>query len=191
MSSVNQFEDLDPAFSAALRVAVGREPLPLATTCLHAPIICVWKSQEDHSCKIQPLYDAWQQRDRTYPSHENPLAVAIADAGGESIRARMVINEEGYGMTPESSSSVIGAYRRSGYSSRHPIPAGAQVCEQCRPGTNTFTLRGSTYEGSCHFVPVSVANHIDVVEEEKVLCIGAGGELRLCGKDEFMAVSHV
>jgi hypothetical protein len=191
MGSATQFEDLDPAFFAALRVAVGREPIPLAATCLHAPITCVWKSQEDHSCKIQSLRDAWQQRDRTYPSHDNPLVVAITDAGGDSNRARMVINEEGYGMTLHSSSSVISAYRRLEYSSQHPLPAGAQVCEQCRPGTNTFTLRGSTYEGSCHFVPVSVANHIDVVEEGKVLCIGAGGELRLCGKDEFMAVSHV
>ena len=52
-------------------------------------------------------------------------------------------------------------------------------------------MRGSSYDGHCSVIPVSVAPNIDVVEEEKVLCIGAGGELHWCGKGEFMAVSHV
>ncbi|KFZ01047.1 hypothetical protein V501_10251 [Pseudogymnoascus sp. VKM F-4519 (FW-2642)] len=191
MSPTNPFEDWDPALLAALRVAVGREPIKLAPTCDHAPVTCVWKSQQDHSCRIQPLRDAWQKADQTYTSHDNPLVLALDNAGCDPYRARMVISQEGYGMTPTSSDSLIRAYRRLRYSIRHPVLVGAQVCDQCRPGTNTFALQGSSYEGSCHFVPVSIASNIDVVEEGKVLCIGAGGELRWCGKDEFMAVSHV
>jgi hypothetical protein len=191
MSSTNPFEDWDPALLAALRVAVGREPINLAPTCDHAPVICVWKSQQDHSCMIQPLRDAWEKADHIFPSHDDPLVLALDNAGCDPSRARMAINEEGFGMTPASSNSLIRAYRRLGYSIRHPSPVGAQVCDQCRPGTNTFALQGSSYEGSCHFVPVSIESNIDVREEGKVLCIGAGGELRWCGKDEFMAVSHV
>lgn len=184
MSSKNPFEDWDPALLAALRVAVGREPITLAPTCDHAPVTCVWKSQQDHSCKIQPLRDAWQKADKIYPSHDNPLVLTLSNAGCDRYRARMVIDQEGYGMTPASSNSLIRTYRRLGYSIRHPVPVGAQVCDQCRPGTNTFALQGSSYEGSCYFVPVSVANNIDVVEEEKcfvsVLEASCAGAERTC-----------
>lgn len=191
MSSTNPFEDWDPALQAALRRAVGREPINLAPTCDHAPVVCVWKSLQDHSCKIQPLRDAWQKADQIYPLRDNPLVLALADACCDPYRARMVIAQEGYGMTPALSNSLIHAYRRLGYSIRHPVPVGVQVCDQCRPGTNTFALQGSSYEGSCHFVSVSIASNTDVVEKGKVLCLGAGGELRWCGKDEFMAINHV
>ncbi|KAH0591663.1 hypothetical protein MHUMG1_10604 [Metarhizium humberi] len=191
MSSLNQFEHVDPGFLAAFRVAVGREPINLDPACDHAPVICTWKSQQDDRCKIQPLADAWREADHTYTQQDDPLVLALANAGCDAYRARMVISQEGYGMTPASSESLIGAYRRLGHSIRHPVPVGVQVCHQCRPGTTTFALQGSLYVGSCHFVPVSIGSYIDVVEEGKVLCIGAGGELRWCGNAEFMAVSHV
>ncbi|KAJ2978289.1 hypothetical protein NQ176_g3897 [Zarea fungicola] len=191
MSSSDQFEDVDPGLLAAIRVAVGREPINLESACDHAPVICTWKSQQDHRCKIQPLVDAWREADHTYTVKDDPLVLALANAGCDPYRARMVISQEGYGMTPTSSESLIGAYRRLWHNIQHPIPMGVQVCDQCRHGTTTFALQGSLYVGSCHFVPVSIGNYIDVVEEKRVLCIGAGGELRWCGNDEFMAVSHV
>jgi hypothetical protein len=191
MSSSNPFKDWDPKLVAALRVTVGREPIALSSTCDHAPVTCVWKSEQDHSCKIQPLKEAWSRANHTYTYADNPLVVALANVGCDPYRARMVITEEGYGMDVASSASLIGAYRKLGYGIRHPIPVGVQVCDQCRPGTNTFALRGSSYDGHCNFIPVSVAANMGVMEEERVLCIGAGGELRWCGKGEFMAVSHV
>ena len=193
MSSTNQYEEIDPAFLAQLRIAVGEEPIGLAPTCTHKPVICVWKSQQDHSCKIQPLCEAWRNADRLYPSSDDTLVRALNDSGCDENRARMVINLEGYGMTLESSNSLIQGYIRLGSSIRHPNPdpQGAEFCNQCCPGTNTFALQGSSYEGCCHFVPIITQSYVNLVEKEKVLCVGAGGELRLCGKDQFMAVSHV
>lgn len=114
MSSTNEFENWDPSFLAALRVAVGREPINLAPTCDHAPVTCVWNSEQDHSCKIQPLCAAWESADRTYPSHDDPLVLALDNAGCDPYRTRMVMNLEGYGMTATSSNSVIRAYRNYG-----------------------------------------------------------------------------
>ncbi|EXL39936.1 hypothetical protein FOCG_17479 [Fusarium oxysporum f. sp. radicis-lycopersici 26381] len=191
MSAGYDFNDLDPSFFATLRLAVGREPINLAPTCNHAPVTCVWKSEQDHSCKIQPLRDTWQREERIYPSHDDALVRALENAGCDPCRARMVIHQEGYGMDLKASDSLIRAYRQLQDSIRHPVPKDVKVCDQCRPGTNTFALRGSSYERRCHFVPVRIASNSNIVEEGKVLCIGAGGKLRLCSKDEFMAVSHV
>src|SRR5438876_1108085 len=133
MSPSHPFEDWDPKLVAALRVAVGREPIPLSSTCSHAPVTCVWKSEQDHSCKIQPLREAWSKANHTFTSGDNPLVVALANAGCNPNRARMVMAGEGYGMDVTSSTSLIGAYRKLAYSIRHPIPVGVQVCDQCRP----------------------------------------------------------
>jgi hypothetical protein len=74
------------------------------------------------------------------------------------------MDQEGFGMTPMSSNSLIRVYRRLGYSIGHPVPVGAQVYDQCRPGTNKFALQGSLYKQGYHFAPVSIASIIDVME---------------------------
>jgi hypothetical protein len=94
-------------------------------------------------------------------------------------------------MTVENSKSVICGYERLKESSSRRLPSGVQVCDQCRPGTNTFTLQGSSYSGTCWPIPVSVIENTAVAQGGKILCIGNGGELRWCGEGEFMAVSHV
>lgn len=191
MSASDLFEFLGPELLANLRAAVGGDPLHLSPDCDHHPIPCAWVSDNDHSCKINKLCQAWRARDSTYPEGTHPLVQALQSAGCNPLRARMVLAMEGYGMQPQTSTSLINAYKRHEAMKIKTVSKNIKVCDQCRPGTNTYALQGSSYDDGCFFLPVSVAENSGIAQSGKVLCIGAGGELKWCGKDEFMAVSHV
>jgi hypothetical protein len=191
MSTSKPFEDWDPALLSALRAHLGKPQKPLGPLCDHAPVPCAWKSATDHSCKIQSLCEGWQSADHTYTFREHPLVLALERVGCHQLRARMVISAEGYGMMIENSKSVIDGYKRLDESTTRRLPRGVEVCDQCRQGTNTFTLQGTSYGGTCWVIPVNIAENTALAQGGKVLCIGDGGELRWCGEGKFMAVSHV
>ncbi|KAF8243762.1 hypothetical protein K440DRAFT_636840 [Wilcoxina mikolae CBS 423.85] len=65
------------------------------------------------------------------------------------------------------------------------------VCEQCKSSTNTFAYWGERYAGECYPVPIALEGFRLDQSLDKVLCVGYGGELKLCGPGEFMAISHV
>jgi hypothetical protein len=191
MSSSNQFENVDPALASALRAYLGKPQKALAPSCDHAPVSCAWTSETDHTCKIQSLAKSWKAADHTYTYRDHPLVLALEKVGCHQLRARMVISEQGYGMTIETSKSVIDGYRKLKECNSGALPKGVSACDQCQPGTNTFALQGASYKGNCWFTPVSIAKTTALAQNGKVLCIGPGGELKWCGDKEFIAVSHV
>ena len=103
----------------------------------------------------------------------------------------MVIDMVGYGMDVPSAKGVVDAcgQLKGLMAMRGGVGGG---CSSCGPGSNTAVFRGYDASSACFKFPVSIENFQIAVEAEgKTLCIGRGGELRWCGKDEFMAVSHV
>ena len=100
-------------------------------------------------------------------------------------------------MSVQMAQGVIGAFGRL----KKAMVVGTEVligCSSCGPGSNTAVFRGyhasdvDDSEPRCNRIPVTLETFpITADTDGKILCIGHRGRLRWCGKDEFMAVSHV
>lgn len=97
---------------------------------------------------------------------------------------------------------LVKALRRIGADERLlPLPSkhdngaihvgGIKACNQCKPGTNTWSYCApyNIRQSDCH--RVSVDFNIKTKENGKVLCLGRNGATKYCAAHEFMAISHV
>jgi hypothetical protein len=68
---------------------------------------------------------------------------------------------------------------------------GIRACNQCKPGTNTWSYCApyNIRRHTCHRVRINL--DIKAEESGKVLCLGRDGATKYCGANEFMAISHV
>lgn len=157
--------------------------------CDHSPLPCVPVPRIDQRCAIQPMKTLWNTVDRVMEKVEGGiLQCDLVKAGGHKARISVGMTKEGFGMT--SATSVLSAFRRCQQAATIRLDHAIQVCDQCKPGTNTFTYYGGKYERCCDRIEVRLAGrplHIG----ERVLCIAANGGVDYCAKGEFMAVSHV
>jgi hypothetical protein len=155
--------------------------------CSHPPIPCSPRASDGH-CRVKSLQDIWLNTTRSFNNKEHPFVVSLEREGCDAIRARVTHQNEGYGMTK--APRVLAAYRKMSAHQFIRLEFGVSCCDQCKPSTNTFAFSGEMYRGSCSVVPIRIKDHPST-SSDKVLCIGARGVLKWCGKDEFMAVSHV
>ena len=187
-----------------LRASMSLPPFKIHPDCAHKDIPCValrnlpnitQPASALSNCKIQALLDQWVRRDQTYPNDSHPLVQALGAAGCDRLRARMVVDRQGYGMQVAEAEVVVEAWKR--LSKALALRGeGSHRCSSCAPGSNTAMYRGDDIStgssDSCFRIPVCpIDSERPSATDDKILCIGHGGELRWCGPREFMAVSHV
>jgi hypothetical protein len=121
------------------------------------------------------------------PSTEGPLALSLIKSGCNGPRAKIHAMNEGYGMIE--APAVCSAYEEQNRSCNGIFDKDIH-CEQCKPGTNTFTYRGSAFKGRCCKISVDLRGK-QMTTSAGVLCLDAERKLQYCDNGDFLAVSHV
>lgn len=159
----------------------------------HSPLPC-YRRHDRAECMIRSMITEWRKKPLVLtPENEDPLVFALAQAGCNRYRAKMVLTSEGYGM--HDISHVIAAYLSQTERQKSALSKNIGVCSQCKPGTNTFTWVGSRYASgsTCRRIAINPSRFAAELQNGSpgVLCLGRDGKLQFCAPGEFMAVSHV
>ena len=157
-------------------------------SCTHIPLPCI-HTPGTNTCVIEDLHKAWRHATSgRVQSTNGQLVKGLIESGCSPMRAKTCASQEGYGMT--TSPAVFSAYKKQERDRTAILDKDIKICEQCKPGTNTFAYSGSKYHEGCSRIRIDL--HDRKMETlDGVLCIGANGKLEYCDVGRFLAVSHV
>ncbi|KAE8550260.1 hypothetical protein EYB25_006482 [Talaromyces marneffei] len=196
--------DFEQRLARFLPSNVPPPPPPPPPPCDHAPVACVLNPSNTSECLVAQLHSRWFSETLPFHSTEHPLVFSIWQAGYDRQKAKWLASEPGCGLTraPE----LVKALRKIGADQRLlPLSSdhdkgmirvgGITACNQCKPGTNTWSYCAlyDIRRHTCHRVAINLNLNIKAAGNDrgKILCLGRNGATKYCGPSEFMAISHV